>query len=73
MPQLWRNNRDWGLEKITFVSVLASDEGLHAAATAWPEGVEFVVAAVDPDLDKRGFVQPGLGDIGDRLFGTALK
>ncbi len=67
------NDRDWGLEKITFVSVIASDVGLNTVAGTWSEGVEFLVGAVDQGLDTKGFVQPGLGDIGDRLFGTALK
>ncbi|EXJ90479.1 uracil phosphoribosyltransferase [Capronia coronata CBS 617.96] len=62
--------KDWGLEKITFVSLLASNSGLDAVAGTWSEGVEFIVGAVDQGLDSKGFIQPGLGDIGDRLFGT---
>jgi uracil phosphoribosyltransferase len=63
-------HRDWGLEKITFVSILASQPGLERAGGVWPEGTEFIVGAVDPELDDHGYVNPGLGDIGDRLFGT---
>lgn len=38
----------------------------------WPEGTEFVIGAVDEGLDEKGYVVPGVGDIGDRLFGTVL-
>ncbi|OQU93571.1 hypothetical protein CLAIMM_00059 [Cladophialophora immunda] len=64
--------KDWGVEKITFVSILASNPGLDKAASSWPEGTNLVVGAVDSDLDNAGYVQPGIGDIGDRLFGTNL-
>lgn len=64
--------RDWGLEKITFVSILASEAGLAKVGRVWPEGVKVVVGAVDKELDSHGYVKPGLGDIGDRLYGTQL-
>lgn len=63
-------HRDWGVDKISLVSVLASTPGLEAASQVWPEGTRFVAGAVDPEVDARGHIQPGLGDIGDRLFGT---
>lgn len=62
--------RDWGVDKISLVSVLASEPGLEAAAQVWPEGTRFVTGFVDPEVDARGHIKPGLGDIGDRLFGT---
>lgn len=65
--------RDWGVEHITFVSMLTSKKGLEHAAKAWPEGTDFVVGAVDPELDPAGYIVPGVGDIGDRLFGTGLS
>ncbi|OKL63360.1 putative uracil phosphoribosyltransferase urg2 [Talaromyces atroroseus] len=65
--------RDWGVEHITFVSMLTSQQGLEHAAKAWPEGTEFVIGAVDSSLDEAGYILPGVGDIGDRLFGTGLS
>ncbi|KAL1968415.1 hypothetical protein VTN77DRAFT_1944 [Rasamsonia byssochlamydoides] len=62
--------RDWGVEHITFVSILASKAGLEKVAGVWPEGTNFVVGAIDPSLDEQGYIVPGIGDIGDRLFGT---
>ncbi|KAF7553533.1 hypothetical protein G7Z17_g3551 [Cylindrodendrum hubeiense] len=62
--------KDWGLSEVTFVSLLASKIGLENAGRVWPESSRFVVGAVDPEVDSHGYVKPGLGDIGDRLFGT---
>ncbi|KAJ9203484.1 hypothetical protein DTO164E3_2406 [Paecilomyces variotii] len=62
--------RDWGVEHITFVCILASKTGLERAAAVWPEGTDFVVGAIDEGIDEKGFIVPGIGDIGDRLFGT---
>ncbi|KAI3002238.1 PRTase-like protein [Aspergillus phoenicis ATCC 13157] len=64
--------KDWGIEKVTFLSVLSTPVGLEHAAAVWPEGSRFVVGAVDPEVDAKGYVQPGVGDIGDRLYGTAF-
>jgi uracil phosphoribosyltransferase len=65
--------RDWGVKRIISISVLASRDGLHRAAAAWPEGVEFWVGGVDAETDERGMIKPGLGDIGDRLYLTVGK
>ncbi|KZF23828.1 uracil phosphoribosyltransferase [Xylona heveae TC161] len=64
--------RNWGVEHITFLSILASPQGLAAVANVWPEGVDLVVGHVDETVDEKGYIQPGIGDIGDRLYGTAL-
>ncbi|PWY75968.1 phosphoribosyl transferase [Aspergillus eucalypticola CBS 122712] len=64
--------KDWGIEKITFLSMMSTPVGLRHAAAVWPEGSRFVVGAIDPDVDAKGYVQPGVGDIGDRLYGTAF-
>jgi uracil phosphoribosyltransferase len=64
--------REWGVEKITFVALLASKQGLARAAGEWPEGTEFFVGAVDDVVNAKGYIEPGIGDIGDRLFGTNL-
>ncbi|QKX56851.1 uncharacterized protein TRUGW13939_03958 [Talaromyces rugulosus] len=65
--------RDWRVEHITFVSMLTSQSGLETAANVWPQGTDFVVGAIDPSLDAQGYIVPGVGDIGDRLFGTGLS
>ncbi|PYH63754.1 phosphoribosyl transferase [Aspergillus vadensis CBS 113365] len=64
--------KDWGIEKVTFLTMLSTPVGLGHAAAVWPEGSRFVVGAVDPEVDAKGYVQPGVGDIGDRLYGTAF-
>jgi uracil phosphoribosyltransferase len=53
--------------------LLGSATGLDNVASAWPEATEIFVGGIDPDLDDKGYVKPGLGDIGDRLFGTSLE
>jgi uracil phosphoribosyltransferase len=63
---------DRGAEAVTCVCLLAAPEGLDRVAAACPgESVHVVTAAVDERLDDRAFIVPGLGDAGDRLFGTA--
>ncbi|KAL3929579.1 MAG: hypothetical protein SGBAC_012143 [Bacillariaceae sp.] len=61
--------KKWGVEKIHVLSVIASKHGLTTLSEAHPD-VDFTVAHVDPVLTKDGLVLPGLGDVGDRLFGT---
>jgi len=56
---------------VTCVALLAAPEGLQRVAEAFPtDAVHVVTAAVDERLDERAFIVPGLGDAGDRLFGT---
>lgn len=63
--------KEWGIpiQKITLLSVLGSESGLQAIAKAWPE-LDIWVGQVDPVLNEKGYVLPGLGDTGDRLFNT---
>ncbi|MDD9370396.1 MAG: uracil phosphoribosyltransferase [Acidimicrobiales bacterium] len=62
--------RDHGAGPLTGVCVLAAPEGVaHIEQSGLVERV--VLAAVDERLDDRAFIVPGLGDAGDRLFGTA--
>lgn len=65
--------KDWGVQRIISISILASQAGLQRAAEAWPEGVELWVGGVDAETDERGMIKPGLGDIGDRLYLTLGK
>lgn len=57
-------------EDVHFVGVLAAQEGLDRLASVVPRG-NITLAAVDPGLDARKFIAPGIGDYGDRYFGTA--
>ncbi|KAJ6134458.1 hypothetical protein N7523_000780 [Penicillium sp. IBT 18751x] len=65
--------KDWGVDQITLFALLGSATGLANVASAYPECTEVFVGATDPELDDKGYVKPGLGDIGDRLFGTSLE
>jgi uracil phosphoribosyltransferase len=61
-----------GARTVTCVCLLAAPEGIERAAAAFPgDNVCLVVAAVDDRLDERSYIVPGLGDAGDRLFGSA--
>lgn len=61
--------RSRGCEDITFLGVLAAPEGVSRLNAAHP-GVPLVLAAVDEKLNEHGYIVPGLGDAGDRIFGT---
>jgi uracil phosphoribosyltransferase len=58
-----------GAKAIKFVCLLAAPEGVAAFEAAHPD-VPVFAAAVDRQLDDHAYIRPGLGDAGDRLFGT---
>jgi uracil phosphoribosyltransferase len=58
-----------GAPSVRVACVLAAPEGLARLAAAHPD-VAVTAVAVDRGLDERGYIRPGLGDAGDRLFGT---
>ncbi|MBC7981143.1 MAG: uracil phosphoribosyltransferase [Armatimonadetes bacterium] len=58
-----------GAKRIRFVSLLAAPEGVATVRAAHP-AVAIFTAAIDRCLSEKGFILPGLGDAGDRLFGT---
>jgi uracil phosphoribosyltransferase len=62
--------KSWGVDRIKFIGILAAPEGIEALQTAHPT-VDIYVAKVDSHLNDVGFIVPGLGDAGDRQFGTA--
>lgn len=62
--------REWGVKKVVFCAVLASRRGLDRVKQEWPEGVEFFIGCVDEHLNEKGYIVPGLGDVGDRMFST---
>ncbi len=57
------------LSKTVLISIIAAREGTEAIRRHFPETRQ-VFGAIDPDLDGRKFIVPGLGDFGDRYFGT---
>ena len=61
--------KEKGIQTITVVSVIAAPEGLAALETAHPD-VKIYTAMLDERLNDQGYILPGLGDCGDRLFGT---
>lgn len=61
--------KERGAQDIRFLCTVASPEGVRALAEAHPD-VLIYAAAVDRELDGHGYIRPGLGDAGDRLFGT---
>ncbi|MGA9115988.1 MAG: uracil phosphoribosyltransferase [Bacteroidota bacterium] len=58
-----------GARSIRFVCLIAAPEGVRRVVRAHPD-VPIFTAALDRELDPRGFILPGLGDAGDRIFGT---
>jgi len=61
--------KKWGAQRIKFVGIIAAPEGIAALSSAHPD-IPIHVAAVDERLNDIGFIVPGLGDAGDRQFGT---
>jgi uracil phosphoribosyltransferase len=61
--------KKWGAVRIKLVNLIAAPEGVEAVTTAHPD-VEIHVAALDRQLNEKGYIMPGLGDAGDRQFGT---
>ncbi len=60
----------WGVKKIKFVGLIGAPEGIELLSRSHPE-VPIYLAAIDERLNERGYILPGLGDAGDRQFGTA--
>lgn len=60
----------WGAKRIKFMGILAAPEGVQALNEAHPD-VDIYLAAIDERLNEVGYIVPGLGDAGDRQFGTA--
>jgi uracil phosphoribosyltransferase len=58
-----------GAQSVRMIAIIAAPEGLERLHAAHPD-VHVVVASIDRALDERGYIVPGLGDAGDRLYGT---
>ena len=61
--------RERGVAHPRLLCILGAPEGVAAVQAAHPD-VEIILAALDERLDERGFIVPGLGDAGDRIYGT---
>ena len=59
----------WGAVRIKLINLIAAPEGVAAVSAAHPD-VEIYCAALDRGLNEKGYIMPGLGDAGDRQFGT---
>lgn len=62
--------KDVGIPNIKFVGLIAAPEGVEALQAKHPD-VPIYLAALDSHLNEKGYIVPGLGDAGDRQFGTA--
>ena len=59
----------WGVKKIKFVGLIGAPEGIAHMQKEHPD-VPIYLAAIDDHLNEKGYIMPGLGDAGDRQFGT---
>lgn len=63
--------KKWGVPKIHVVSVVAAKDGVDLISKTHPD-ISITVGTIDPEVNDSGVVVPGVGDAGDRLFGTPL-
>lgn len=61
--------REWGVPQVKVLSIIAAQEGVDAVSSQFPEA-QVYVCQIDPELNPRKFIVPGLGDAGDRIFNT---
>ena len=61
--------KDKGVKNIHFMCIIAAPEGLKVLTDAHPD-VDVIVGALDDHLNEKNYIVPGLGDAGDRIFGT---
>ena len=59
----------WGVKKIKFVGLIGAPEGIKLMQEKHPD-IDIYLAAIDDHLNERAYIVPGLGDAGDRQFGT---
>ena len=62
--------KEWGVTRIKYIGLIAAPEGIQRLQTDHPD-VPIHIAAIDSHLNQIGYIVPGLGDAGDRQFGTA--
>ena len=61
--------KDKGVKKIIMMCIIAAPEGVKAITDAHPD-VDIYIGALDEKLNEKKYIVPGLGDAGDRIFGT---
>ncbi len=61
--------KNWGVKRIKFVGIIGAPEGIELLHKDHPD-VPVYLAAIDRQLNEHGYILPGLGDAGDRQFGT---
>jgi uracil phosphoribosyltransferase len=61
--------QSWGVKSLKLLSIIGARPGIAAVEEAFPD-VEIFLCAIDPELNTRKFIVPGLGDAGDRSFNT---
>jgi uracil phosphoribosyltransferase len=61
--------RDWGVPQVKLLALIASEEGCKLVETEFPEA-QIYVCQIDPELNDKKYIVPGLGDAGDRIFNT---
>jgi len=61
--------KNWGVKKIKFVGLIAAPEGIKAMQDQHPD-IDIHIGAIDTHLNDKAYIVPGLGDAGDRQFGT---
>ena len=61
--------KNWGATRIKLLNLIAAPEGVRTVASAHPD-VPIYTASLDRQLNEKGYIMPGLGDAGDRQFGT---
>jgi len=62
--------KEWGARRIKFLGLIGAPEGVKVLTSQHPD-VDIYLAALDSHLDEHAYIVPGLGDAGDRQFGTA--
>lgn len=63
--------KKWGAKKIVVVAAIGSRFGVEKLSAAHPD-IDIHVAAIDEELSDRGYIVPGIGDAGDRMYGTPV-
>lgn len=62
----------WGVKRVKLLCLIAAPEGIRKVRAIYPD-VQIYVCAVDKGLNARGFILPGLGDAGDRIFNAQAR
>ena len=64
--------KEWGVDRIKLISLIAAPEGIKAVHAEYPE-TQIYVCSIDSHLNENAYIVPGLGDAGDRIFNAAAE